>query len=178
MHPASYAGLLKLRPRKGLATARANTVFDVDYAALEKAGVTMLIFDVDDTLCGHHDPVPVASMDFLKGLAKRFRIAIVSNCSKKRRTYLEKTFKPVPAFVAAVSSKPSAEGFLLALRDAGAPASAAAVVGDRVGMDLLGAKNAGIRHRVLVEPYSYVKSGRRAPPPYRMLRALEKKFFA
>jgi len=158
---------------RSVATENVQSVFDVNYALLKEEGIELLIFDVDDTLGGYHDRIPRNVIVFLKDLAQTFRIGVLSNCKPDRKKYLVKTLSGIPAYVSSFSNKPSIKGFTDIVKHYDVASKNTAMVGDRIGMDLWGAHRARIGRRIVVEPYSSRRAGRRAPLYYRAIRKTE-----
>ena len=151
-----------------------RSVFDIEYGTLAQNGVELLIFDVDDTLSGHNGPIPGESFELLDNLSKRFAVALLSNCSLERKKELRDMVAGMPILIGGGQGKPDPVSYLKILGRCNAKPQQAAVIGDRPGVDLWGAMLAGIEERILVEPYSATHDAKKAPPPYRILRGLER----
>jgi HAD superfamily phosphatase (TIGR01668 family) len=172
MRIAPYLGFV-FAPKADLATRRIRSVFDLDPAELKREGIRVLLLDIDDTFAGHKDAIPTESVSWLKNAAKELAIGLVSNCGERRR---KETFEALGGAVSAINSgpdKPGPEAFTEVLQALGVRPEQAAMVGDRLSMDLYGAKLAGIPTRILVEPFSAAHGGLPAPWAYRALRRLE-----
>ncbi len=143
-------------PIKGwIATGRVNSVRSVDYSALRRKGVNALIFDFDDTLARDGRLLSLEMKKFLLNLKNKgkFKIGILSNCTYWRRKELEGFFSGTGIIVGKKNTKPNPEGFLELASQIGASTEKTAMIGDKLGVDLWGAKRAGIRERILVEKF-------------------------
>ncbi len=166
--------------RKKMVVIRKKSVYEMDYGQLQEQGIRLLIYDADDTLCGHHETLPERTKKLFRTLAASkafpFQIAIISNSNKRRQERLSYHVKEFPIFVEKSANKPSPNGFLEILSHFQTKPEKAAVIGDRLGTDLFGAELAGIRNLILVKPYSSVFGGKKAPFLIRIIRDLEKIF--
>ena len=157
-------------------TKRHESIFTIPYAELSGQGVKLLIFDVDDTLTGHHGELSSKTIDFLRGLTDSFKVAFLTNRTSRKRKELSHLTHTLGIHIEPCSKKPSAHSFIDILRRFNLQAKQAAMVGDRVGMDMWGAFNAGISLRILVHPFSKLFIGKKAPAGIRFLRWLEKRY--
>ncbi|MFQ5950490.1 MAG: HAD family hydrolase [Candidatus Geothermarchaeales archaeon] len=126
--------------------------------------IRAILFDFGDTLAmerGEFDR-SMADQEFekapyvesvLRGLRRRFRLAVVSNTSTwrereirnaLRRMGLERYFDAVVTSVDVGSPKPKAEIFQEALRRLGVEAHECMMVGDRTDADILGGNRLGM----------------------------------
>jgi HAD superfamily phosphatase (TIGR01668 family) len=162
---------------KGLLTARSKTIYDVDYDHLKKEGVKLIIFDVDDTMSGYLDTIPEQTKKLLKKKSLDFKIAILSNGTPERKKELEELLKGLPIYIEKDGYKPETEGFKRIIQHFKLNEGETAMIGDRVTTDIWGAKSAGIRARILVEPFTNHFDGRKTPAIVRLVRWAEKKMF-
>jgi uncharacterized protein len=170
----SYLRFWTKLPHHGkLNTNSCKSVFDVNYRELEKKGVKLLIFDVDDTLSGYNDKLPQKSIDLLQKLVSKFKIALLSNRSKKRREELLDKVKHLGVYVAPCSSKPSVKGFINVFSHFKINPESCAVLGDKIGTDIWGAMNSKVPYRILVQPYSDSFSGKKMGPFSALVRYIE-----
>ena len=169
--------------RGKLPHSKVSTIYNIDYAKLYQEGVRLLIFDVDDTLTGHHEELSEKILDFLvertqKNVSgEQFNVAIFSNCKSKRRHYLTNITKTIPLFIENSKDKPNPQGFHNILNHFNLKSSQAAVIGDRVGTDILGAHLSRIKNKILVEPYSKKFNRKKAPLTIRVVRKVELQLF-
>lgn len=177
MHLPSFFALFRTKGIRGtLVTGRAKTVFDIDYNHLAVDGITLLMYDVDDTLGGYHDTLSDDVLRLLRTLTQQFSIAAISNCPPERMAYLDTILRDTGVFVSPIAHKPSSDGVLHTLRHFNRTPECAAMIGERTGMDLFGAYTAGVRQRILVDPYSSVFPATKAPLLYRWCRNAENIF--
>ncbi len=173
MNVPAYLRFLVSWPKLPIATARFESVFRIDFATLKSRGIDLLIFDVDDTLTAHYDVFSPETLALLRRLKTDFRLAIASNCKASRRAEIIAAIGDLVVSVNERPDKPAATPFKRILKEQSLPASQAAMIGDRVGMDLAGAAAAGIPVRILVQPFSDTIGGQRAAWPLRFIRMLE-----
>jgi HAD superfamily phosphatase (TIGR01668 family) len=157
-----------------LITESYPTVFEVNWEELKKKGAELLVFDIDDTLCGHQDNITEKSIQLLKDLqSKGFKIAFFSN-TKNERKQVRKVAKDFNIFVFLNSDKPNPTNLGVVLSEMKMKSSQCAVIGDKVSTDLFTAYQIGIPNRILVtRPYSEVYGGSRPGIVYRLTRTLD-----
>ena len=143
-----------------------GSVHALDLGALARAGVRVLLLDLDNTLLPRDtNVVPDGLKEWAAGLRERgFGVCLISNnwharvhhvASELGFDIVDKAVKPLPF------------AFRRALRLEGATAAEAAVVGDQLFTDILGGNMLGMR-TVLVTPLSATDL-----PHTRLLRRLE-----
>ena len=158
---------------KSIATMREESVFSVNYDSLRKKGIKLLIFDVDDTLTGDQENLHDDSKKLLISLKKKFKLAVVTNrtypskeiedfCKKNKISYLMGADKP--------DHKKTSE----LLKNLETKPENSVLIGDRP-TDIWAAYNAGIKERILVEPYSII-FGTRTSKKINFIRNFEKLF--
>lgn len=159
-------------------TESCPTVFEVNWDELKRKDAELLVFDVDDTLCGHQDNITEKSIKLLKELqSKGFKIAFFSN-TKNERKQVKKVAKDFNIFVFLNSDKPNPTNLGIVLSEMKMKSSQCAVIGDKVSTDLFTAYQIGIPNRILVtRPYSEVYGGHRPGIVYRLMRKIDN-FFA
>lgn len=164
---------------KGLPTQKVKSVYDIDYDFYWKKGINTIIFDVDDTLRGHLDVMSAKSIALLKELnKKKWMIILFSNMDLEQREKLKKVLKEVTVSYASFNDKPNPNGYFKLFSEENIKPEKVMIVGDRVGTDIFGSYLAGIETRVLVEPYSAVFGGLRAPWYIRVVRKFERWLFS
>lgn len=130
-----------------------TSVHHVDYGQLRRFGRRALLFDLENTLCLYRDwRFDDRTWALLRDLlAQAFRIAILSNAPLPEDSQFrgELASLGIPVFMRA--RKPLRGGFLRALEALGAKAEEAAMIGDQLLTDVLGAKRAGL-YAILVDP--------------------------
>ena len=165
---------MKLPKIRGkISTAHCKTIYDVDYSQLEKKGIRLLIFDVDDTIAAYEDHIPSRTFDLLQRLKKTFHLALLTNRNVSGRNELAIAFQGLDIYIAPFSNKPSSKGFNNIFSHFRVSAEHCAVVGDKVSTDLWGAMKSNVPVRILVEPYSGTFSGKKMNPFLSFIRSLE-----
>lgn len=151
----------------------AESIYWLPPQALRKAGIRLLLADLDNTLAPYEEPLPSPALVAWKEELEAHGIGlfVVSNSRKSRRC---------PDFCEALgipyvrhAGKPGTKGFRAALEQTDIPAEQAIMVGDQIFTDTLGANRAGIA-TVLVRPMAWGKNpGRRlryaVETPFRLL---------
>ena len=128
-----------------------GSVLELDGAALKARGITLLLLDLDNTISPYRDHEPVKALqDFVSEL----RLAgvepfILSNSRKPTRVQAFAEKLGVPYLRRA--GKPRRGGFMQALEMMGRRPEEAAMAGDQIFTDILGANRAGI-FSILVQP--------------------------
>ncbi len=121
-----------------------NSIHEIDFARLKKGLVQALILDIDDTLIPRN--VNEVTPEVFEWVAERkaegFKLFFASNSRHPERVkYIGRTLE-VPT--ASLSFKPLPFGFMRALSNLGVEAKNAAMIGDQLFMDILGANLLGI----------------------------------
>lgn len=166
MHLPSYLAYLwhTLRAKR-LPYERATSIYELPYKALAKQGITLLIFDLDDTLTGHGAPLDTRAKQLLRRLAKRFTLSVLSNGTQRKER-----LKGLPVFCAESTAKPSPMAVQEVLTQTRTKPTRAAFVGDKRSMDMYAAYRAGCAAAFLVAPYASIFGGPQAPLPLRIIR--------
>ncbi|MDD3647315.1 MAG: HAD hydrolase-like protein [Candidatus Dojkabacteria bacterium] len=160
--------------RVRILTENKKSVFEIDFQNL-KAKTDLVIFDFDDTLVEFGGRLNSDMSDLLKRIIDMgYKVAVFSNCTKQRTAELNKVLTPLGIYNVVRSDKPSPEGFIDAMKHFDVSPERTIAVGDKIGTEMYGAYLAGIRYRILVEPFSYVFGGRKASIYHRILREVEK----
>ena len=159
-----------------LATATANTVFDLKPEELAQKGITLLLADLDNTLTPYSSEIPTEEIRNWKEELERYGITLFVVSNSRKSTRVPNYCKKLGIDFVRHAGKPSAKGFAEALEKTGRRAEETLMVGDQIFTDVLGANRAGIRV-VLVEPIElagnpgrYLRYGVEIP-----FRALSKK---
>ena len=127
------------------------SVCDIDPAALARAGITLVLADLDNTLARYGqtspDPAVRAWRDALaqEGIA----LFLLSNSRRPGRAAQFAQALGIPYMGHA--GKPARRGCAAAMAQMGADPARTAMVGDQIFTDILGARRAGVR-ALLVEP--------------------------
>lgn len=132
---------------------QARSIYDLTGESLEKAGVRLLLADLDNTLCPYSVQEPDEALRaWLANLtAHGVTLFLLSNSRKPRRAAHFAQALGIPYLGHA--GKPKTGGFAKALAQQGEEAAACAMVGDQIFTDILGANRAGVRS-ILVRPIS------------------------
>ena len=132
-------------------TIMVRRVMDITAKMLSDMSVSALILDLDNTLTTHNNPRPDPAV--LMWLAKMreadIKLIILSNNTRERVLPFAKELRL--SFVA-VGLKPLPFGYARAVTALEVPKHNAAVVGDQLFTDILGARLYGIKS-ILVEPF-------------------------
>lgn len=145
-----------------------NRVTDIDLDVLRIQGISCLLLDLDNTLV-QYDSDRLDSEFRLwieEAKAKGFRVCLVSNGKPKRvKRFAEEM--DIPAVIWAF--KPKRTPFRKALRILGKKVSEAAMIGDQLFTDILGANRLGI-YSILITPLGTKELG-----TTRVVRKLERR---
>jgi len=122
-----------------------NALTDITPELLRSRGIKLLMLDFDNTIVPYTTNTPTDKMDqWLKAMAAstEVQICVVSN-SKKDRVKIFCTGYGIPCITHA--KKPFTKGINECLTKFGVPAAQAALVGDQIYTDTLGANAAGVQ---------------------------------
>lgn len=129
-----------------------NSIYDIDFKALQQAGVQGIITDLDNTLVGAK--VPNAHPKLMEWLqmvqARGFQVVIVSNNNRIR---VSSFAEPLAVPFIWRAKKPSHYAFRKALGAMGLKPKQAVVIGDQLLTDVLGGNRMGL-YTILVNPIS------------------------
>jgi predicted HAD superfamily phosphohydrolase YqeG len=166
-----YKALLK---RQVIITQQSKSVFDIDYTSLRKES-NLIIFDYDDTLVDFLGSIGEDSISLLNKLKKMgFDLAVFSNCTPKRAKELMAVLSKLNVYNVTGSDKPSPRGFIEAINHFKTTPEKTIAVGDKLGTEMYGAYLANIKHRIIVNPFSYIHGGQKANFFHRCIRKFEK----
>lgn len=116
---------------------------DLTPELLQQHGIRLLMLDFDNTIVPYTTSVPTAEMSaWLENMiASEVTVCVVSNSHKDRvKVFCDRYGIPCITHAA----KPRTKGIMECLAKYGVPASNAALVGDQIYTDTLGANRAGI----------------------------------
>lgn len=123
--------------------------YDIDYEAYYQQGYRGILFDVDNTLVEHDQPVTIEAIALFERLQNiGFETCIISNNKEPRVKPLADTLEAKYVYKA---DKPSAKGYLEGMEYMGTTPETTFFVGDQIFTDVWGANRAGI-HSILVKP--------------------------
>ena len=117
---------------------------DLTVEFLKNEGIRLLMLDFDNTIVPYTTSNPTVAMDmWLKEMvSSEIPVCVVSNSKKDRvKIFCEKY--GIPCITHA--KKPFSKGILECLEKFGVPAEEAALVGDQIYTDTLGANGVGVR---------------------------------
>lgn len=134
-----------------IAHRRYGAIYDIDPAALKRAGIKLLLADLDNTLVPYGVAEPTRAVrDWEAALkAEGVQLFILSNNRRPTRAKIFAESLGVPFIGHA--GKPKAASFHRAMEQMGVTAQETAIVGDQLFTDILGGHNAGVG-TLLVEP--------------------------
>lgn len=120
-----------------------DALTDLTPELLRRRGIRLLLLDFDNTIVPYTTDVPTPAMErWLRDMpASGIPICVVSN-SRNDRVRRFCAGYGIPCITRA--KKPGTRGIREALAQFGVPASEAALVGDQIFTDTLGANNAGV----------------------------------
>lgn len=160
--------------KKKIITDKKESVYGIDFESLKK-DVDLVIFDFDDTLVDFKGQLDSDMSDFLDVLIQKgYKIGVFSNCSEQRSEELHGILDPLGIYSVQRSDKPSPAGFVEVMEHYQISPDKTIAVGDKLGTEMYGAYLAGIKYRILVEPFSSVFGGKRASVFHRIVRKVEK----
>ncbi|MCX4326630.1 MAG: YqeG family HAD IIIA-type phosphatase [Lachnospiraceae bacterium] len=126
-----------------------DSAYDIDYYNYYLKGYRGILFDVDNTLVEHGEPVTIRAIELFGRLKETgFKTCIISNNKEYRVKPLAEALESDYVYKA---GKPSARGYIEGMRRMGTDAGTTLFVGDQIFTDILGANRAGI-HSILVKP--------------------------
>lgn len=129
---------------------KARTVMDVDYEGLKDRGIKGVIFDLDNTIARWGDrsleQEIIELFDRITSLG--LQVAILTN---SRREEIENFIKELPVPHLFNANKPRKRGFQSILRELEVSGTEAAMVGDQLFTDVLGANRVNM-YTIHVEP--------------------------
>ena len=126
-----------------------DSAYSIDFEKLYREGYRGVIFDIDNTLVPHGAPADERSIAFFERLKEiGFEATLLSNNKEARVKMFN---EPVGVHTIWKANKPSAKGYMEAMKLMGTDGTSTFFVGDQLFTDVWGAKNAKIRS-FLVKP--------------------------
>lgn len=126
-----------------------DSAYDIDFYGYYQKGYRGILFDVDNTLVEHDQPVTIRAIELFEQLKEiGFKTCIISNNKEYRVKPLADALESDYVYKA---GKPSARGYIEGMQRMGTDAGTTLFVGDQIFTDILGANRAGI-HSILVKP--------------------------
>lgn len=125
-----------------------ESAYDIDYPAYYEKGFRGILFDVDNTLVEHDQPVTLNAIKLFEELKEiGFTTCIISNNKDYRVKPLADALESKYVYKA---GKPSAKGYKKGMEYMGTAPDNTLFVGDQIFTDIWGANRAGI-HSILVK---------------------------
>ncbi len=126
-----------------------DSAYDIDFYAYYNKGYRGILFDVDNTLVEHGQPVTIRAIELFARLREAgFKTCIISNNKEYRVKPLADALESYYVYKA---GKPAARGYIEGMEHMGTSGSTTLFVGDQIFTDILGANRVGI-HSILVKP--------------------------
>ena len=126
-----------------------DSAYDIDFYAYYNKGYRGILFDVDNTLVEHGQPVTIRAIELFARLREAgFKTCRISNNKEYRVKPLADALESYYVYKA---GKPAARGYIEGMEHMGTSGSTTLFVGDQIFTDILGANRAGI-HSILVKP--------------------------
>lgn len=124
------------------------SAYEIDYQAFYDRGYRGILFDVDNTLVEHDQPVTLAAIELFQKLQETgFQTCIISNNKDERVKPLAAALESEYVYKA---GKPSARGYLQGMKKMDTVPETTLFVGDQIFTDIWGANRAGV-HSILVK---------------------------
>jgi HAD superfamily phosphatase (TIGR01668 family) len=131
---------------------RAQSLLDIDPAALAAAGVRGLVLDIDNTIAAWDSTeVRPDIREWLQCAKRHLSVCLLSNSSKTRRLKTLQETLGIPVVQTFPLGKPRRKAYLLALAKTGTAPQETVMIGDQLFTDIFGANRAGLRS-ILVAP--------------------------
>lgn len=126
-----------------------DSAYQIDYEEYYKKGFRGILFDVDNTLVEHNEPVTKRAVKLISRLRDiGFSVCIISNNKEPRVKALADV---LGSQYVSKAGKPSARGYEQGMRQMDTKPSTTMFVGDQIFTDVWGANRAGV-FSVLVKP--------------------------
>lgn len=150
---------------------RFRRITEIDCEYLKQKDIKGLILDVDNTLSTHHSQMPLEGLnEWLDEMKKNgIKLIILSNSKKER---VAPFANKLGLDFISLGLKPLPFGLIRAKRKLGLKAKNAAMVGDQIFTDIIGANSCGL-NTILLEPIK-LEDGK----SFKIRRKLEKRFIA
>ena len=127
----------------------ADSAYEIDYQSYYDRGYRGILFDVDNTLVEHDQPVTIVAIALFQKLKEiGFKTCIISNNKDERVKPLADALESDYVYKA---GKPSAKGYLKGMEQMGTTPETTFFIGDQIFTDVAGANLCGI-YSILVKP--------------------------
>ncbi|MDD7403587.1 MAG: YqeG family HAD IIIA-type phosphatase [Butyribacter sp.] len=125
-----------------------DSAYQIDYQSYYDKGYRGILFDVDNTLVEHDQPVTLVAIELFQHLKEMgFRTCIISNNKDERVRPLAEALESDYVYKA---GKPSAKGYLQGMEKMETTPETTLFVGDQIFTDIWGANRANV-HSILVK---------------------------
>ena len=129
-----------------------ESIYDIDIVGLKNKSIRALFFDLDSTIMkSKSGKFAYKTEQYLNDLSTNFKLAIITNNSKKN--YIKKVKSQTNIPIYSKAGKPNPKTLLKACHELGVEPKYAAMVGDRPLSDILAGKKAGMM-TILVDSIS------------------------
>ena len=163
--------------RKKFITRKLESIYKLEDGLDNFKDINLLVFDVDDTIGEHKGTIPERTIKMFKTLQEKgYKIAILTNCGRKRRVELNRVFRPLKIYIEPTNLKPNPIGYFNVCKKMKINPENSAMFGEKLGTDIYGAYLAGYKERILVKPYTEIFGGKRSRWIERLIRARENTF--
>ena len=126
----------------------ADSAYELDYQSYYDKGYRGILFDVDNTLVEHDQPVTLVAIALFQQLKEMgFQTCIISNNKDERVKPLADALEADYVYKA---GKPSARGYEQGMKQMGTTPETTLFVGDQIFTDIWGANRANV-HSILVK---------------------------
>lgn len=124
------------------------SAYEIDYQSFYDKGYRGILFDVDNTLVEHNQPVTIVAIELFQTLKEiGFETCIISNNKDERVKPLADALESDYVYKA---GKPSAKGYIQGMKRMHTTPETTLFVGDQIFTDIWGANRAGV-YSILVE---------------------------
>lgn len=131
-----------------------NSVVEIDINQLKKAGITHLVFDIDETVMPkRHHALSNQYEKFLQSLNRNGFTLLIGSNAKRDFNKIAQSIDAVIVRPGFIAFKPLKRYYKRIVAAASTNAAHIAMVGDRVLNDVIGANRAGLQ-TILVRPYA------------------------
>ena len=125
-----------------------DSAYQIDYQKYYDQGYRGILFDVDNTLVEHNQPVTLVAIELFQTLNEMgFKTCIISNNRDERVKPLAEALESDYVYKA---GKPAASGYVPGMEQMGTTPETTLFIGDQIFTDIWGANRANV-HSILVK---------------------------
>ena len=129
-----------------------DSAYQIDYQKYYDQGYRGILFDVDNTLVEHNQPVTLVAIELFQTLNEMgFKTCIISNNRDERVKPLAEALESDYVYKA---GKPSARGYVQGMEQMGTTPETTLFIGDQIFTDIWGGNRAGVL-TLLVHPIQF-----------------------